>query len=82
MDNYKILNINLPISSKLNSETILHLDEMFAYIDPQRLRQHLQTLLFSYLTHEHEFLPEDFSDMAMDLQFLFEFLDGAQGKRE
>lgn len=79
MEKQKTLQITLPSNSKVETKTIKHLDELFEFVPPKRLRTHLQTIFFSYLIHEHEFLPDDFNEMAADLHFLFEFLDG-EGK--
>ena len=76
----KQLEVILPLNSKLTPETIHHLDELFEFAPPGRLREHLQSVFFSFLIHEYEMLPVEFEEMVTDLQFLFEFLDSAEKK--
>ncbi len=75
METQKQIIVSLPQHSVLNEEAVQELEELFAFASPQKLRRHLQAIFFSFLLHEHEFLPNNFEEMTADLQFLLEFLD-------
>lgn len=59
---------------ELKEETISRLCNLFDFVSPDELREYLLEIYHSYIIHEHESLPVNFSDMAQSMQVLFDFL--------
>jgi hypothetical protein len=55
-------------------ESISRLDNLLDFVSPEELREYLLEIYHYYIRHEHDSLPEHFSDMAQGLQILFDFL--------
>lgn len=65
---------NPPKYLPLREESISRLDNLLDFVSPDELREYLLEIYHYYIRHEHESLPEHFSDMAQSLQILFDFL--------
>ena len=66
--------IELPDHSLVTEEIVLKLDHLFFSSHPAKLRNHITLIFMKYMENEHEVLPPDFEDMAIDLNILIEFL--------
>lgn len=60
--------------STLSAEALCRLSSFLECVPPEELREHLLELYHQYLINEHESLPVNFSDMAQNMQMLFELL--------
>jgi hypothetical protein len=58
----------------LTPEMIDRLENLIDVVPPDELREYLLEIYHSYIIHEHESLPANFSDMAQSMQILFDFL--------
>lgn len=58
----------------LTEETLYRLNSLFDFVPPHDLREYLLEFYHYYIIHEHESLPNNFSEMAEGMQILFDLL--------
>lgn len=64
----------------ITPEVIFRLDTLFEFMTPNDLREHLMAMYHSYIQHEHDCLPGDFSRVAEGMTTFFDFLKFAGEK--
>ena len=57
------------------------LDDLFSYTSPEKLRQSITEVFFSWLTEQPE-LPYNYKEVAEDFYFLLKLLDEEEQKRK
>jgi hypothetical protein len=67
-------NFTDPKQAALTEETLYRLNNLLQFVSPDDLREYLLEIYHQYIIHEHENLPNNFSEMAGRLQILFDFL--------
>lgn len=58
----------------ITPEVISRLDTFFEFMPPNDLRENLMGMYHSYIQHEHDCLPGDFSRVAEAMILFFDFL--------
>jgi hypothetical protein len=67
--------------TSLPAGTLYRLSNLLDCVPPEELREHLLELYHQYIIHEHESLPNNFSNMAEGMQMLFDLLKFLGEKR-
>jgi hypothetical protein len=58
----------------ITPEVISRLETFFEFMPPHALRERLMAMYHSYILHEHDYLPDDFTHVAEGMIMFFNFL--------